>query len=65
MELTADPKYQVRPEWTLCDDGVRRLQYRPYLDGKPIGTEALVSQQDAIDVAKRYAQIDNGLRHAG
>ena len=56
LELTADPRYQVRPEWARGEDGVMRLRYRAFFDGKPAEAMCWVSQQEATDNAKRLAR---------
>ncbi|MEA4927855.1 MAG: hypothetical protein VB104_04180 [Candidatus Limiplasma sp.] len=32
-----DPRYQIRSEWVVCRDGVRRARYRAYFCGCTIG----------------------------
>ena len=32
-----NPRYQVRPEWVVCADKIRRIRYRAYYDNCTIG----------------------------
>lgn len=43
-----DPRYQIRPEWVVCRDGVRRARYRAFYNGCTIGEIAPSYRRETV-----------------